>query len=687
MKKIYSCLVLGCSIMSMAEAIQANTLQKQLVLKAADGKELIGNILDKNTPKNNGIYKFAIANVSPKPIVTGSKVLANAGSVYYDGHFKYVYADYTYAAQGQTSANLFDYIVGENDTWTSTGKHKSVNIDMVATETAFDRKTGKVYGVFYKDQNLKDTEFGIADYNTLERKTIGPANNKYVAIGLTSDLVMYGIATDGNLYKIDTNSGSETLVGATGLTLLDENGNTFAQSGEIDQRDNTFYWAATDAEGKSGLYTVDLTTGAATLQNFFPNNEQIYALTVPYPVAEDNAPSNVTNLKANFEKDNTSGTISFKTPSITFAGDVLEGNVDYYVVSDNDTIAKGTTDAGKKVSVDVTGKANATNTYTVWTSNSYGAGPKKNIDVYVGLDHPAYSLSNVALEADATTGKVSLTWDELVGTHGGYIGDVTYSVMRNGTETVAENIKENSFSETLTTENGMAAYYYKVTAKCGTSTASGKSNSVILGDHVNTPFNTIFATEGEFNIFAVSDANDDGSTWKYNSYSQKSAQYSCSYTNTADDWLMTPPAKIKSGKTYIVKFNVKENNAKYTNKLEIKYGSANNVEAMKNSPFNASIDVTSKEETGYKFYVKSEKDDLLSVGFHVISEKSMGSLHITSFSIEEEGTTAISDIYNTDGNKSTGIYSIDGRLIKESTNINNLAKGLYIINNKKVLVK
>lgn len=688
MRKIYSCLALGLSVLPViGAAAQTSQLQKQSILKVADGKELLGSILNKETPKKNGIYKFAIAQIDPKPVVTGSKVVANAGSVYFDGHFKYVYADYTYAAQGQTSANLFDYVVGENDVWTSTGSHKTVPVNLVAVETAFDKKTGKVYGVFYKDANLKDTEFGVADYNTLTRTTIGPATHQYVAIGLTADMVMYGIAADGNLYKIDTQTGSESLVGSTGLSLLDADGKVYAQSGEIDQRDNAFYWAATDAEGKSGLYTVNLDTGVATLLNAFPGNEQVYALTVPYPVAEDDAPSTVTNLKANFEKDNVEGTVSFKTPSVTFSGDVLSGDVDYYVVTGNDTIARGTKPAGTKVSVNVTGKNKATNTYTVWAANSYGAGPKRNIEVYVGLDNAKYSLSNVALEADAATGKTSLSWDELTGVHNGYIGDVSYSVLRNGTDTVAKNISENYFSEVVPVENGMTACFYKVVAKCGSSTASGKSNAVVLGDHFDVPFATTFDTENDFNVFTVSDANADGTTWKYNSYSQRSAQYSSSYTNEADDWLITPPVKVVSGKTYTVKFNVKENNAKYVNKLDVKYGYDNKVEALTYDALGKTLEVTDKEETTYSFDVQAEKDGKLSVGFHVISDKAMGSLHLTDFSVNESGTTAISDI-NTKSNTQFGsIYGIDGRRVNSAVDASHLAKGLYIINNKKILVK
>ena len=64
----------------------------------------------------------------------------------------------------------------------------------------------------------------------------------------------------------------------------------------------------------------------------------------------------------------------------------------------------------------MTGVEKQTNSYTVWTSNGTGDGPKKNVEVYVGMDTPSYSLSNLKLEANGTDGLV-LSWDALEGAH------------------------------------------------------------------------------------------------------------------------------------------------------------------------------------------------------------------------------------------------------------------------------
>lgn len=242
MKRNYLLMTAAFALAGAANVSAQSVEQPRMsVLKAANGMQLWGNIVNESDAKLNGMYRFSLTDPTPVGMTTSSRFIANAGSVYYDTHFRFIYADYTYASQGQVSANIFDYTVDDNETWASTGKHKSVNANLIAVETAFDRKTGKVYGEFYTDKSLSTMEFGVADYDALTRTTIGTATHKYVAIGLTSDLVMYGVATDGNLYSISTTDGTETLVGPTGLTLQTTEGTVYAQSGEIDQRDNTFY--------------------------------------------------------------------------------------------------------------------------------------------------------------------------------------------------------------------------------------------------------------------------------------------------------------------------------------------------------------------------------------------------------------------------------------------------------------
>ena len=169
------------------------------------------------------------------------------------------------------------YLVSYNtSTWEQAGyKYISYDPKYVALETAQDQTTHTVYGEFYTGGS--NYELGTIDYTTspVTRTTIKSTYTLYAALGISSDGYLYGIASDGNLYKIDKTDGTETLVGNTGITIADENGQFSQQSGEIDQTTNTFYWASLDKDGNAALYTVDLQDAHVEKITDLETNEQI----------------------------------------------------------------------------------------------------------------------------------------------------------------------------------------------------------------------------------------------------------------------------------------------------------------------------------------------------------------------------------------------------------------------------
>ena len=113
MKKTYFSFFMSLVLMATGSATAQNAAKNQAAPRqTAEGTVLWGNIVNKDTPTSNGMYKFSTTSIDPVSMVTGSKFVANAGSVYHDGHFRFVNADYTYASQGYISGNLFDYTVG-----------------------------------------------------------------------------------------------------------------------------------------------------------------------------------------------------------------------------------------------------------------------------------------------------------------------------------------------------------------------------------------------------------------------------------------------------------------------------------------------------------------------------------------------------------------------------------------------
>ena len=112
--------------------------------------------------------------------------------------------------------------IAKNGVQIADGKLYTVDFSLAALETA-QAKDGTVYGEFYNSTaSNQQYELGTVDYRTRKRTAFGTTTRKYVAMGITSDNSLYGIASDSILYKISTTDGVETKIGSTGIELTDD---------------------------------------------------------------------------------------------------------------------------------------------------------------------------------------------------------------------------------------------------------------------------------------------------------------------------------------------------------------------------------------------------------------------------------------------------------------------------------
>ena len=237
-------------------------------------------------------------------------MLPNGGSSLYNGKYNLI----NYKKNGN-SLVITHYCLDTESNWHSEFAPEQVtSMSLLATETATSQLTGKVYGQFYTS-DMSSFEFGVIDYDKMERTAIAPSTHKYVAMGVSSEERVYAVATDGFLYEIDTKTGEETKIGPTGVYVAPSSEKSFGQSGEIDQDDDTFYWALFDANKHGALYTVDLKTGLATLVADFPHNELFYGLAVPEATPDAAAPAAPT-ISVSFNGASTTGQISIDRKSV-----------------------------------------------------------------------------------------------------------------------------------------------------------------------------------------------------------------------------------------------------------------------------------------------------------------------------------------------------------------------------------
>ncbi|WP_314923884.1 hypothetical protein [Prevotella pallens] len=474
----------------------------------------------------------------------------NSGSGIVGDVFHGMYLDLLAYAEGQIKVHHYTYDI---DTWEQLSDDNlgRDGLSLCAMETAQDRNTGKIYGVFW-DESGTNLQWGTIDYTKMKRNFIGWAERQYVALGISKEGTLYGISLDGNLYSISTTDGKETLVGSTGVTVRDSDGSYYQQSGEIDQKTNIFYWASIDKDGKSVLYNVDLVTGRANKIGDMPSETQILALTIPTTTAAPEAPARINNLKVVFEKGNTTGRIQFTAPSKTINGEPLSGNLTYYVVANNDTVKKGVATAGAKVDDEITVPGGDTK-FLVTIANAAGSSPKVRYTAWVGYDIPA-DIERVKFSYDGTTAVV--TWPSVTqGKHGGYVGEVIYDVKRmpDGAQ-VQTNVTGNSLSVPFTTTE-LKKYSFAITPKAGNRQGNEvASNGIVIGKAIVPPFKESFYDEESFNNFTAIDANDDGQTWEWGLADDWKGRAQSGYNpkGVADDWLLSPPFEMKADRLYTV---------------------------------------------------------------------------------------------------------------------------------------
>lgn len=559
-----------------------------------------------------GYYSFSPTNPVEFTSLyeTSSQRVAGNGVQYTDGHIYGMYLDTRYSSYGIIYQYLYDTDTDAGTT-TSTSYDYEYYLPYAALETA-QADDGTVYGEFYNSDGSA-YEWGTVDYSTMTRTTIATATNAYVALGITKEGQLYGIATDGNLYKIDKATGEETVVGATGLTIADASGSYYGQTGEIDQKDNTFYWTALDVNGNGGLYEVNLETGAAT--KIADENNQMYGMVIPAPAAADGAPAKVTDAVLSFQGAEHIGKLTFTAPTKTYSGADLGGDLTYKVYEGDSVITSGTTAPGAQVSKSIYVEGDGSHTFSIRVSNEAGESPAAKVTVWIGFDIPR-SVTDITAVADGQNVTVSWTAPTL-GIHGGYIGTPTYNIYywdgENFTQINTEPITETSYTDVI---SGTSLQYltYAVTAEVnGEESAYSTSNGVVVGNAIEPDWTEEFNSEGDFGLFTVIDANNDGRTWTwYSTYQAARSYYNSSESN--DDWLITPPIHLTPGRLYTFSFKVRNAYSSFTNSLEVKYGNAATAEAMTNTLLETTVPGANYEV--YSFDINPTEDGNYYFGFH-----------------------------------------------------------------------
>lgn len=614
----------------------------QPIMKVKGGPKLWGvveyssaweNLPEEERP--TGVYSFLATspNVSNPLLVTGVNG-PNAGGVFYDGKFHYV----NYYIMYETTIVTYTYCYNIN-TWEQDGYAQyGSDGNIIGTDLTYDETTGNVYGYFYNPlNNTEPMRFGIITYTDYgaEVTTICQENDDMICIASDKNGQLYAITSDGGFWKVDKTSGAKTLIDYTGVRP-----STFRQSATFDDNTGKLYWTAFLEDYTSALYEIDPSNGRATLISKMPDNMEVSCLYIPEPEASDEAPAAVTDFATSFSGSSTNGSVSFTMPSETYGGSALSGMNNYKIFANDSIVKEGKAEAGSFVTEKIDVNSGQNEIYVI-ISNDAGNSPASNkVNSWIGYDVPV-APTDVVLNIDENR-KASLSWKAPDSTlHNGYfdVSSIKYNVIRYpGSVEVANNISDTEFSEVLP-EGKMTSYHYDVLAVNGDMVSEpASSNNQSIGSAFDVPYYDDFSDESTYGIYTVINSNNDDKTWLE---SNNCFSYFFSWSNNADDWLLTPPIKLKAGESYVLSFDIKGSSTYDTERYEVSYGTGKDPVSYTNLVPATELKTSNYTTVKKTFTVDADGDYYF--GFHAISDSYMGILSVTNIGVDLATKTSTPD--------------------------------------------
>ena len=574
---------------------------------------------DESVTATYGIYAYGPTVSGPylyaSPVKVDNDIYANGSGAYYNGRLHFF-------------TNNVDRMYQEWDykTWQRKRFEYVLSSSLMATDADYDEVTGQVYGCFY-NPSTSAYDFAAVEYSNGIKSIIRPCD-MYIAVAARADGSIYAIKyKDSSLYRIDKETGEETLIGETGIKVGD-----YLQSATFDRTADVMYWAASDETGTTMLCTVNVETGRANVLAHFADAEQLSCLYVPY-IAAAGAPAQPADAQLNFAGAALEGTVSFTMPATATDGAALSGELTYKVTLNGKQIASETAQPGAAVEVPVAAKEGV-NLINIVVSNAAGASEPLGLRRWIGNDTPkAPTYLTLTIDND-NNNQADLTWKAPTeGIHAGYVNPMLlrYDVVRlPDSARVATDLATPSFTEILGNDKP-GSWKYAVTAKAaGLVSQTAVSNVAIATGVFTPPYCETFDTQEAFNAWTVIDSNNDSYTWAFNKKANM-AQYTASMTTAGDDWLISPKLALNAENSYDLSYIYKGYSDVWPEKMEVCVGTGDDPTAYTVVVAPHEIGNYDRELARHTFSVPQTGNYRLA--FHALSQAKAYYLYIDSVRI------------------------------------------------------
>ncbi len=522
--------------------------------------------------------------------------------------------------------------------------------DLEVTTLAYNPDDGMVYGVFQgiDPETQKDSWFfgRWVDATSYTRPEVISwiGDNGWYGMAISPAGVVYAIDSSCNLLKVDKTTGQTEKIGSTGLS------NKYKTSGCYDSESGRILFA-TSLDRGSALYTIDPTTGRATMLYAMPDGEQMVGMFIPSAAADPKAPAAASDIKVEFPLGSNTGNIIFTVPATYYDGTAATGTVAYEVMLDGNSVGKGTAAYGTTVSVPVTVEKAAKGNITVKLSNSAGAGPLARASLFCGTPVPRNPYINKNLAYDEAAKTFSFSWEpnsNTDGVTGGTIvnGDLTYEVTRYPDGKVMDfgsDVRSVTDKWEFPDDNLRIVYYEVKSVYHGVKSTSARTRTMTFGK-ITPPYENGTSSVIDAAAFSWLSTPGDAINWQYiGAVTEQQRQHGWLYHGAAnsqtpmDSYLVLSGMRLEKDKIYTLAFTAACTNTSWRNERMAVYlgDEVSETGLRKKTLIEPVLIYSRREEDGERHTCNFsvDKDGIYYLSFHHCSDPNLRYLYIGEVSI------------------------------------------------------
>ena len=583
---------------------------------SAAAKDVYG-FMTGNSPDDGSVPIGLFAFDSDNPVPEEIKIVPYAfwGGAYANGTYYMILSD---DSQGYLPEGLCTYDFDSNKIKLAYARKSYQCSDMT-----FDYSTNTMYGIQICSEGTTVPtaliSIDLADGNSTK---IAELPVKIQAVACTYYGDMFAMGPDGTLYTMNVNTGELAKIGSTGIRT----DNTERQSLEFDRATGRLFWTGLDINSDPFFIELDPATARVIERKNPYDNSLIVGLHIPFEIAAAGAPAKPSELTSKVAGNQV--LLSWRNPDTTTDGRPLDKALTRIEVWRNNSLAHTLSEpVAGQISSWVDTDATGATRYIVYACNEAGRSEGATLSIVAGEDTPS-EPSEVTVTVN--DGVPTISWKApQTGVNGGSINPQTlsYTLIRQPGNTVVENLNTTEYIDNTIT---MPAYYtWSVTASnvAGTSKAAS-SVPTAAGPAIEAPFATAMTSDMEIAQWKIADANGDGYTWQ--SKASGGFTYSTSWTNTANDSLVSVPFHLEQGVNYTARYTI------YAPEMFSKEDFSLSIRGNKGvTELEKLTDFTNKEAESRMVDFTVDADGIYTFGLTALSKPGQWQISISAFGLSK----------------------------------------------------